>query len=580
MCGIAGIYNPKGVVNREVLRLMTDSIIHRGPDGEGQWLSAEETVGLGHRRLSIIDLSENGHQPMSIQNSRFTITFNGEIYNYIELKNELLAKGVSFESESDTEVLLWLYATYGEKCLNMLDGMFVFVIWDEVKKELFFARDRFGEKPLFYSVYQGCFYFGSEIKAIWAAGVPKKVNQSALTGFIETGQIQEGESTHFDGIRRFKHSHYLYLSEDLKLDLRQYWSLDNISVNQSITFEEAENTYRDLFVRSVERRLRSDVAVGSSLSGGIDSSSVVCVIDKLKDKANQQNVFSARFSNFAKDEGTFIELVKEHCQNVNGFEVFANDVDLSELLEKIVFYQEEPFGSSSISAQWLVMKLAKDNGTTVLLDGQGADEFLAGYFPCYDIYLSQLFYTDVRKYKSELKAYNVKVDSEHRIQSMYDKESIRMKIGRYKKNLLGQPIEFVTLKEYLKTMLLDGSLQQLLRYADRNSMAHSREVRLPFLNHELIEFVFSLPDDFILQNGWTKYIHRKALAPYLPSKIAWRADKVGFEPPQKEWLKNQNLQSIIDAQATVLNITRSKDSVKSYTQDLDWRLLMSSFFSE
>ena len=453
MCGIAGIINPKGFVRKDDLKMMTDSLVHRGPDGEGHWLSIESTVGFGHRRLSIIDLSNRGHQPMSIQNGRYTITFNGEIYNYIELRNNLIEKGIVFESESDTEVLLWLFAEHRENCLKLLDGMFAFAIWDEYTKDLFLARDRFGEKPLFYSNINGVFYFGSEIKAIWAAGVHKEVDEESLRQYLTTGIIQEGEKTHFNDIKRFEHSHYAYLDQKLQLNMQQYWSLDNIIVNKSITLEQATIKYQKLFVKSVERRLRSDVAVGSSLSGGIDSSSVVCVIDELKDKGLQQSVFSARFSDFSKDEGVFIDLVRSHCDNVQGFEIVANEVELNTFLGKIVNHQEEPVGSSSVSAQWLVMKLARDNNTTVLLDGQGADEFLAGYLPCYNIYLTQLFYTDKDRYELELEAYNKKFP-ERNIQDMYNQESFRMKLGRYKKNLLSQPIEYLSLKEYLRNMLL------------------------------------------------------------------------------------------------------------------------------
>ena len=578
MCGIAGVFNPKYKVTKPELKSMTDSLIHRGPDGEGHWISSTGCVGFGHRRLSILDLSQLGHQPMSIQEGRYTITFNGEIYNYIELRKQLTDNGISFHSRSDTEVLLWLYAEYGEKCLNMLDGMFAFAIWDEETKQLFIARDRFGEKPLFYAIYRDSLYFGSEMKALWAAGVPRQIVEERLTDYILSGRIQEGVDTHFSGIKRLLHSHFALVDSELNVKPRQYWSLDNIEVNQTITFERAVSKYQELFFKSVERRLRSDVTVGSSLSGGVDSSSVVCVIDFLKKKRYRQNVFSARFSNFAKDEGVFIEIVKRHCQNVDAFEIYPNEIGLDTFLEKIVHHQEEPFGSSSISAQWLVMGLAKEHDTTVLLDGQGADEFLAGYLPCYDAYLSQLFYTDPNKYNLEYAAYIARFSGDAKIQSMYEKETLRMKLGRYKKNMFRQQIKHEGLKDYLKKMLFGGSLQQLLRYADRNSMAHSREVRLPFLSHELIEFVFSLPDEFLLQNGWTKYVHRKALEPFLPKEIAWRVDKIGFEPPQKKWLENEAIQVIIEAQAQKLGINRLDKKIISYTNDLDWRLLISSYY--
>jgi asparagine synthase (glutamine-hydrolysing) len=542
MCGIAGIVRSNSSVHKEELKKMTDAILHRGPDGEGHWISPNSKVGFGHRRLSIIDLSEKGNQPMHYA-GRYTITFNGEIYNYIELKEQLVKDGHLFVSDSDTEVLLALYDKKKEKCLTDLDGMFAFAIWDEKEQTLFCARDRFGEKPFHYFKNGNEFIFASEIKQIWALGIEKKISASRLNEFILTGKIEDEKDlteTFYENIKRLDAAHYFYMDANGKIVLNKYWDIDLNAGKFEGTIEQAAEQFLFLLTDSIRLRLRSDVAVGSSLSGGLDSSSIVMLIDRIKGAEQKQNTFSARFKNFEKDEGEHVEEVVKKCKNIEVHYAWPDENYFLKVFDKVSYHQDEPFGSASIIAQYSVMELAKKNKVTVLLDGQGADEYLAGYLPYYKLYLDQLFYNNKKKYSQEVQSYLSFHGTELKYTDLRESETLKMKLGRYKRLLLDQEMPYAKNelgKQLRKDSLIIG-LKELLRYADRNSMAHSREVRLPFLSHKLVEFVFSLPNEYLLHLGWTKYVLRVSMDTILPPTICWRKDKIGYEPPQNHWLSS------------------------------------------
>jgi asparagine synthase (glutamine-hydrolysing) len=579
MCGITGIIS---VNNQEVfqqkLKKMTDVICYRGPDGEGYWISENGKVGFGHRRLSIIDLSEKGSQPMHYL-GRYSIVFNGEIYNYIELKEILVKDGYFFKTESDTEVLMALYDKEKENCLSLIDGMFSFVIYDQKENEIFAARDRFGEKPFYYHYVPGKqLIFGSEMKCLWAAGVKKEVNNRMLFAFLNYGSIQnqkDESETFYKNCISLPHSHYIKINvENLKIIVCKYYDVDIKNINHSISETEAQEKFRELFYTSVKRRLRSDVSVGSSLSGGLDSSLVVCVINKLKKDSDQkQNTFSAVFPGFAKDERKFIDLVVNKTKVIPHFTTPTEDGIINDI-ETLIYHQEEPFVTASIYAQFCVMRLAKENNVTVLLDGQGADEYLAGYHSYY-----QQFFNDLKlnyperssdQYNTYLQLHQgnsvntiMKKDFKHYIRMRFPeilrsgknlmnhyshKKNSFFSDDFYKEYIKENPIPYVYPKDLngaLYHNLFQGELQSLLRYCDRNSMSQSREVRLPFLNKELVEFVFSLPPYFKINNGWTKWILRTSFSDLLPEPITWRKDKIGYEPPQKNWLKNKKVQEKI-----------------------------------
>ncbi len=578
MCGIAGILSTNSAdVTHERLKKMTDIISHRGPDGEGHWISGSGQVGLGHRRLSIIDLSHEADQPMHYLN-RYTIVFNGEIYNYIELKEMLLKQGYQFKTQSDTEVLMALYDRDKENCLQLLDGMFAFVIYDQQENAAFCARDRFGEKPFFYSHVPGKhFLFGSEMKCLWAGGIDKEINDPMMFNYLSFGYIENPKDlseTFFRNCTRLEHGHFIKIDvPSMRLDIKRYYDVSWQQVNPVITVEQAQHQFRELFYTSVQRRLRSDVTVGSSLSGGLDSSLVVCVIDELRKGGDQkQNTFSAVFPGFKKDERKYMDYVLAKTKVEPHF-VTPNDDGLKNDIDKLSWHQEEPFGSASIYAQYCVMKLAKDNHTTVLLDGQGADEILAGYHSYYKPFFNGIKHSPAYKY--QLEKYN-QLHSTNPINGIAKKslgDIVRsispalVKPGLRIKNIYKQTFSpvldrdfyhqnknsvfetsgnnFSSLNEMLHSNTMQFGLQQLLRYADRNSMAHSREVRLPFLSHELVDFLFTLPETFKINEGWTKWIMRTTFENLLPREIAWRVDKIGYEPPQKNWMDSAEMRDKI-----------------------------------
>lgn len=578
MCGIAGIISKNTAeVTLERLKRMTDILFHRGPDGDGQWISRDGCVGLGHRRLSIIDLSDAGSQPMHYLD-RYTISFNGEIYNYIELKALCMSKGYTFYTNTDTEILMALYDWKNVDMLGLLDGMFAFAIYDEVEKKLFGARDRFGEKPFYYSFDNGkSFVFGSEMKALWAGGIDREVNNKMLFNYLQFGYItnpNDVAETFYNKINLLPHAHYLLLDIDsMNLNIFRYYDIDFKFQDHSIDEVSATSKFKELFYTSVKRRLRSDVPIGSSLSGGLDSSAVVCVIDDInKGKSVKQTTFSAVFPGFEYDESSYINEVLSQLNVEAHFTSPDADTMLSEL-HNVFYHHEEPFISASMLAQYEVLKLAKEKKVTVLLDGQGADEILAGYHPFYQQYFHELKVSDKLKYKTERDAYlalhgNSKANP---IPGPDYLQSIKRVIGPFREPAKSvydwyqhksSPIfndDFYY--EYRKYRVLikdpatslnhalynsvNWGMTQLLRYGDRSSMAHSREVRLPFLNHDLVEFLFSLPPHFKIRNGWTKYIQRKTFEGIVPDSITWRKDKIGYEPPQKLWMMKSEVQDEI-----------------------------------
>jgi len=607
MCGIAGIFSLRGLkVKQDGLKRMTDALSHRGPDGEGFWFDEDEKVGLGHRRLSIIDLSEAASQPMEYQSANYVITFNGEIYNYLELKNTLLKQGHYFQSDSDTEVLLAAYAQWGEYCLDKVDGMFAFAIWDKKKEVLFCARDRFGEKPFYYHADGEKFVFASELKALWAFGIDRSPSKGKVYDFLlfnTTSDAKKKEETFYEGIYSLPPSHSLILDKRGQISTKNYWNIDRVKIDDRIELEEAREKFLELLNTSVIRRMRSDVPIGCSLSGGLDSSSILSLVNRQLDKNSSLSSYSARFQDFELDEGDFIEKVLSANPNVEGNQIFISEVELQEQFDEVMKIQDEPFGSFSILAQNLVFKAAAKNGTKVMLDGQGADEYLAGYTYFFDIYYQELFRKQPSRFQSEIKAFG-KHSANYQLPNF--KERVRNRFPKAFKSLAdfrrafedpesklfsGLHPEFV--REYrsrsnprnfssdlntaLKTATFDKGLEELLRYADRNSMSHSLEVRLPFLNPKLVNFVFSLPRSLLIHNAWSKFILRKAMESILPQEIVWRTDKVGFAAPQAEWMKEPLFRERLEQSTDYLKKEKIISSVKP---NLAWNyVVMESYLN-
>ncbi len=570
MCGIAGIISiDPSFISPVRLKKMTDAIAHRGPDGEGFWINPSGKAGLGHRRLSIIDLSDAAAQPMH-HAGRYTIIHNGEIYNYIELKEDLRKKGYAFRSQSDTEVILAAYDLYKEECLQHFDGMFAFAIWDEKEQTLFCARDRFGEKPFYYYFEEEQFCFASERKSLWAAGVEKKINNPLLLNYLALGlssTAADSTITFHQDIFSLPPSHYIKLHlPSFTFTMQRYWDGDK-ETRADISETDAAEKISELLVTSVKRRLRSDVPTGISLSGGLDSSCIVSAIRQLQSTIDPLNSFSAIFPGFEKDESKYIEIVAGKFDLANFAVVPAID-DCIKNFEKLCYHQEEPFSSSSIYAQFKVFELAKIHGVKVLLDGQGADETLAGYSKYIPWYLQEILKTNLRQFRSELRAFKKQPAQFRWGFRNYAAAFLPLQVPgilrkREAKKILTQPditADFkkhffdkqslykplvMKLNDILYFSTYQFGLEELLRVADRNSMANGREVRLPFLNHELVTFIGSLPARFKMREGWTKWILRKSAERKLPVEIVWRKDKVGYEPPQKMWMENPMMQDHI-----------------------------------
>lgn len=612
MCGIAGIISAKtSLVQLPVLKKMTDALAHRGPDGEGHWISRQGMAGLGHRRLKIIDLTDAAAQPMHYLD-RYSIVYNGEIYNYIELKRELKKAGYYFISNSDTEVILAAYDYYKEDCLHYFDGMFAFAIWDNTEQLLFAARDRFGEKPFYYFNDGERLVFGSEMKALWASGLERTVEMKMVLNYITLGYVQNPANksqTFFRDVYALPPAHHLiYRPLSSRLEIEEYWKLDKQALIK-IPEQQAIDKLEQLFSGSVQKRLRSDVTVGASLSGGLDSSTIVYYMQQqLRSAEKPYKTFSAVFPGFEQDEHAYIQQLVKNL-HVENHTVTPTSLQMVDEFEKLFYHQEEPFPSSSVFAQYKVYELAAAKQVKVLLDGQGADEMLAGYHKYAHWYLQEMVsryrFKGAKKERSLLKENNVQfkwtmrnvvaafLPSHASIaleKNEYNRIIQHADISRHMLSLLkGREWEGIhkpvvtKLNDILYFNTMQYGLEELLRFADRNSMAHGVEVRLPYLNPELVQFVFSLPSSYKIRYGYTKHLLRKLMDHKLPHSIVWRTDKVAFEPPQKQWMESPQLkdyvfdakQILVDEQVLKPQVLQKKSRpLPAHAADnFDWRYI-------
>lgn len=563
MCGIAGIVNlDRKPAERGVLEEMAGALKHRGPDDTGVYLDG--VIGLSHARLSIIDLSKDAHQPMPNEDSSLFIVHNGEIYNYIELKNDLIRLGHVFKSKTDTEVILHAYEEWGERCLEYFNGMWAFAILDRKKKEVFCSRDRFGVKPFYYYFDNNAFIFASEPKALFKnPRIKKEPNDKAIFNYLSSGYgyMDISDDTFFGSIKQLKPAHYIKLSvPDKKLVQIKYWDLDPDKKAESKSEIEIYDKFRSLFEDSVRLRLRSDVPLGVSLSGGLDSSSIACVMANIVQAAPIET-FSSCFEDKDYDERRFIQPVLERTGAKQNF-MFTRPENLFREIEEIIWYQDEPYSTLSIFPQWYVMKAARDKGVKVLLTGQGGDETLAGYHKYYFYLFADLIHSfkwsraakEIGIYKN-YKGDNNVLDRVLKILfSYFTPQEIKklLKNGR-SESLRGHlNKEFVSnnsgriiierkfdsiLNNDLYNALKISPLPSLLHIDDRSSMAHSVETRAPFLDYRLVEYLFSLGPEYKIRNGFTKYILRESLKGVLPDRIRLRRDKMGFATPLEKWFR-------------------------------------------
>lgn len=578
MCGITGIIS-LDPIERDIILKMMAQVHHRGPDGEGvEYLQPDKHsgsyIGLGHNRLSIIDLSEAGHQPMSYMN-RYWITYNGEIYNYMELRIELEKKGHTFLSNTDTEVILAAYSEWGEACLSHFNGMFAFLLFDQKNGDLFVARDRFGIKPLYYRVgFDGSIAFASEIKQFtvlndWKA----KMNGQRVYDFLVWGLLDNTDETMFDGVFQIRPGQMLKMNvksiksfsskTNQRLPVQKWYELMAVPFKGS--FEDASDHFRELLTDSVNLRLRSDVPVGSCLSGGLDSSSIVVLIHELLEGRNPNNhkSFSACADIERFDERKWIDIVVENT-GVDPYYVYPSMDSLFNQLDEITWHQDEPFGSTSIYAQWNVFKLAAENNVKVLLDGQGADEQLVGYHGFFGTRLAGLltgfrWIQMVREIRALKSLHNYSAYSSFKfLSNALLPDSIAQPLKRFSgrsnycpawlnmKKLEACPNNPYSKMGQVSNSLVDMSymhltstnLQMLLHWEDRDSMAHSIEARVPFLDYRLVEQVLGMPDDYKLFDGITKRVLRTGMQNLLPQAIHNRNDKLGFVTPEEVWMRD------------------------------------------
>lgn len=550
MCGIYGMI---GKLDEKIIDKMFNKLNHRGPDGSGKYYDGD-MVGLGHVRLSIIDLSLDAQQPMVSQDGRYAIVYNGEIFNYIEIRSNLESLGYRFKSNSDTEVLLNAYIEWEEDSLSKLNGMFSLAIWDNHEKVLFCARDRLGVKPFYYFKDDEVFVFASEIKAILEYMKYKpKPDDEVIYDYLANGYVDHDDKTFFSGVYKLKPGHYATVSYDKKIDMIKYWDIDSIREENAMNYADCKNKLSKLFKSSVELRLRSDVPIGSCLSGGIDSSSIVCTMSDILE-GSVVNTFSSCSEDKAYDERKYIEEVLRR-QNINGNYLFPDSSGLIKDIYNLVYHQEEPFLSTSVFAQWCLMRKAKDEGVKVILDGQGADEIFGGYRK-YRLYYIKELYTQrnfseiliqiIKGIDQTNLSYNAKADL-NKIKKIFGLKSNNAGILNYYNSdfissCSSQKISMISPKSLEEAMYMDltrTSLPALLRYEDKNSMAFSIETRLPFLDYRIVEFAKQIPNKYKLQHGWSKSILRDVMKGTLPDSIRLRKDKMGFATAEKTWLLEQ-----------------------------------------
>lgn len=588
MCGITGVlhFDRSRSIDKHKLKSMTDIIEHRGPDGEGFFI--DNNVGFGHRRLSIIDLS-TGDQPMYSDDGNKILVFNGEIYNYVELRDELSKIGYSFKTNSDTEVILKSYEEWGFDCQNKFNGMWSFAIWDKLKQELFLSRDRIGEKPLHYSVYENSLIFGSEMKSLFVYGVPKVPDYSLLELYLVFTNVPEPYSF-YKNIKKLRAGHYIVVKEG---DVKEYkyWDLpeideSNMITNKQLVYDEFDHLFRD----AVKIRMRSDVPFGAFLSGGLDSSSIVSI---MSENSNYPiNTFTIGFPEKAFDESKLAEQVAQKFHTNHNLGT-VHSADFEEILNKAAFHYDEPFGDSSAIPTGYVSKFAAAK-VKMVLTGDGGDEALSGYNSYLGLKIAGMInrtpgflkssYLNINALASPLLKGNVRYKSNKindiirtadlNFNERIAKKTIYTDFNHIKALTSKVSSDVISIEDYLSDFMGRTSYKdhfyKMMYYnykhslpndylvkVDRMSMAHSLETRLPFLDHRLIEFMATVDKDVKLQGFEKKSVLRKTVGGTLPNAIL-NAPKKGFGIPLRDWFKDDSFLKQLDANlATTKNLLSS-----------------------
>ncbi len=588
MCGIGGIFNIDGErAEVSLLKKMMEAVSHRGPNDEGYALintksgkivncygkdtphkeklealpkQTDSNLALGSRRLAVLDLSAQGHQPMTAAEENICLTFNGEIYNYKELREELGLLGYQFNSNTDTEVILKSYLEWGYDCQSRFRGMWAFALWDNRNKSLFCSRDRFGIKPFFYHYDGKSFLFASEIKQLLLdSNINRDVNEKMLYRMMKIGSfLYYDDESLFSEIKVLPHSHYLVV-DNSGVHCQRYYDLQPQLFEESkLSFIEAQQEYRDRLSEVVGLHLRSDIQVGSCLSGGLDSSALVCIANDLtKQPINSFTAYYKEGKGF--DERKWVNRLVDRC-NLKPHYISPRPEDFINDFEKMTYMHDYPVLGSSPFTQYYVMKLAGDNNTRVVLDGQGNDEINIGYeHSFYRYYADLLKKRKIVPFVSEFMAYLTSKSKKSLIEKIAKtgiaailpvSEQYRQEMKHYLPNvmckrfnereLINKIIDIPSskLSNFLYHLIMTIYLQSLLHFEDRNSMAFSVESRVPYLDHKLVEFMFSLPANYKISGAETKKLHRAAMQGIVPNEIINRNDKVNFAAPGESiWLK-------------------------------------------
>ncbi|ERM83987.1 hypothetical protein P872_01620 [Rhodonellum psychrophilum GCM71 = DSM 17998] len=662
MCGISGIVSNTPIEIGDLLKMNT-IIRYRGPDDEGYFfannqkqtlvLGGSDTpssiydaalpyapkakfdeieskesycLGLGHRRLSILDLSTDGHMPMCDDSQNFWITYNGEVYNFIEIKEELQAKGYAFRSGTDTEVILSAYIEWGENCLNKFVGMFSFAIYQKDKQTLFLVRDRYGIKPLYYWVSpKDVLYFGSEIKQFTVCdGWDAKLNHQKAHDYIFYGLTDHTEETMFKGVFQLKPGHSSLIDfSNMKFKQGQkltqkHWYKPSLTRFKG-SFEEAKDKFKDLFTSSIKLHLRSDVPVGFTLSGGLDSSSIVCTVDKL----NKENILSSDLHTFSSvnenelfSEKKWMDVVTSNIEAKSTY-VYPDVSTLIKTLPKLIFHMDEPYQSQSAFLGYQVYQAAAKNNILVVLTGQGADEFLSGYGLFKKLRIKDLANNfQLTELQIEFDKKGIKLIPD--LIAVFFNQLVHLPLFGLRYRLVSRRANFKKILSLLNFKFLKfepkhplddfdqfrhdhvvnsnhqlstNPLPRYLRWEDRNSMAHSIEARVPFLDHRLVEFCQSLPLEYLDGKDKSKMLLSESMEGILPKSIQDRRDKKGFITPEEDWVKSKNPQefrNLLEKSISDSNGIIRRDEALAYFDDLVngsipfdftyWRLILFGFW--
>jgi asparagine synthase (glutamine-hydrolysing) len=574
MCGINGLVNfdrgeGAGALKSEI-QAMNDAVIHRGPDGGDIYLS--DRLALGHRRLSIIDLSHDGDQPMRSRDGALTLVFNGEIYNYLELMAELRAQGCEFRSRSDTEVILHAYATWGENCVQRFNGMWAFALWDDRNKRLFMSRDRFGVKPLFYQRSRERLIFSSEHAGILAVSPVHEAHLGKLHDYLAYGYRRNNGETLFAGIHEIPPAHNASVGLDGVITLRRYWSLPERSATPPPG--DWEDQYRALLTDAVRLRFRSDVPVALLQSGGLDSS-VICAVVNDEIEAGRLPMgevtgYTAVYPGHPYDESAAVKALMATSPRIRSVEIEPDAGQLVHRLPAFIRAMQEPMATSTSYAHWCLMGAIHQQGIKVVINGQGADEALAGYGRLIAGYrLLDLLQSHPVQAARELRQINgrmglgfgyVAAQTAKALLGRKRASAFRARFSEGGAKVLDRGFsesqqsylpdvpprwDGANLHHHLRSQLTDFGFNQILHQEDQSSMNHSIEIRSPFVDYRLMELAFSLPSDSLFSSGITKRLLRNCFAARLPASIVNNHNKIGFATPFEEWSRTREFQGFV-----------------------------------